>query len=76
MPRLPAKTSRPLLTRTNPYSEARLVREEKAVEVHQRHYEEAAPPMLPDYHCGCGLPLELDGRCPDGHYRPRRKCRW
>lgn len=27
--------------------------------------------VVPERYCGCGLPLEVDGRCPDGHFRGR-----
>lgn len=26
---------------------------------------------VPERYCGCGLPLEVDGRCPEGHFRGR-----
>lgn len=82
MPRSAALTKR-LLTTTGRsrlgWADTRQQVDEREAQVNVRPMRPALPPsvdgdaveVIPERYCGCGLPLEVDGRCPDGHFRGR-----
>jgi hypothetical protein len=82
MPRSAAQMKRPLTTTAHSrlgWADLRRQVDEREAQVNVRPTRPRVPPSvdgdpveaMPERYCGCGLPLEVDGRCPDGHFRGR-----